>query len=534
MITKQTRLRLEYKVAILIILMVFFVLAVTGAIVIRISDQYIENSTGKKALAIGEVIASVPSVQEALLSDNPSAVLQPFAERWRRATGAAFIVISNMHEVRLSYPLPDMVGTPMADLYREPVLEGKEYVYTGQGHLAPSLRANVPIFARSGRQVGFVSVGFYLNDISKVILTNSRHIMFTLVFALVLSAMGAFLLARNIKQAIFGLEPYEIAMVLKEREATLEAIREGVVAVDTAGIIRLMNREAEHILGLRDQEAAARPITDILPQNGLDTVIREGRPLYNEEQRVGDITILANSVPIMVDGQVAGAVISFRDRTEINRLAEEMTGVHRFVDVLRAQTHEFKNKLHTIAGLIQLGRHQEAVNYAVDTTEENKEVISQLSGKIKDSLLYGMLLGKASHMREQGIAFSILPETELRYLPACVSVGDVLLILGNLLQNAVEATAGASEKKIVVGVIQQPEVLTMIVCNSGGEIDDATAARMYQRGVTTKNGNSGLGLALVAEKLKLVHGSIVHRNLPEGGVEFTVRIPYETGDADGY
>ncbi|HMM19753.1 MAG TPA: sensor histidine kinase [Selenomonadales bacterium] len=516
---------LRTKVMLLNISMVFLVLIMIGGLVVRIIISEVQDDMGEKALIIGRVVARSPEVQEAILSDSPSEVLQPLSESWRISTGAAFVIVANMDQIRLSHPILANVGTPLSNLYRDPVLHGKEYVYVGQGSLPPSLRGNVPVFV-GGKQIGFISVGFYLDKIYREIFLNLTPLIYVFLIASAFSVGGAMLIARNVKKAIFGFEPYQIATIVKEQVATLEAIREGVVAVDVHGSIRLMNNEAAYILGISPEEAVGKSISTVLPQNRLADVMDSGQSVYDEEQRVGETSILANSVPITVDGSVVGAVVSFRDRTEMNRLAEELTGVHRIVDVLRAQTHEFKNKLHTIAGLIQLERYMEAINFAVDSRFGKQELADRLSGRIKDSILYGLLLGKASHMRELGIAFDISPDTRLSRLPDKLTSGDAVLIIGNLLQNAIEAVAEVEDKQIEIAVIEEADELIIRVSNSGPWISNEVAGQIYRRGITTKKSNSGLGLALIAEKLELVSGAIRHRNLPDGGVEFEVHIPY--------
>lgn len=528
------RIKLQYKIAILSIIVVCFALLTAGVLVLKNVAEYVQDSAGDRALAIAQVVALSPTVQEALLSDNPSAVIQPFAENWRKSTGAAFVIVANMEQIRLSYPIPSMIGTPMAPLYREPVLRGEEFVYVAQGNLAPTIRANVPIFrSNSTQQIGFVSVGFYLNEVEAVTRETAAPLLGALLLAMGVSLAGAALLAKNVKQATFGLEPHEIGTLLKEQEATLTAIREGVIAVDTQLCIRLMNPEASRILGADIEEWRGKSVDAVLPQNRLRQVIDSGQAIYNEEQVVVDATIMSNSVPIILDDKVVGAVVSFRDRTEVARLAEELTGVHRFVDAMRAQTHEFKNKLHTISGLIQLRRYDEAINFAIDSHVNQQGLMGQLNGRIKDSIIYGLLLGKASQMKELGIDFMIEPETDLQELPVNVSSGDLVLILGNLLQNAIEAVEGHEYKYISVLLHQNIDSLLIKVYNSGPWIDEELGNSIYRRGISTKENGSGLGLALVSEKLSVIGGTILYRNIADGGVEFEISIAYARVTADG-
>lgn len=513
--------------------MVCFVLVAAGILVVRDVVQQVQGYVAGRALDIGRIIAQVPEVQQAFDTDNPSAILQPIAERWRRATGAAFIVIANMDQIRLTHTIPENIGTPMADLYREPVLHGEEYVYVGQGSLPISLRANVPIFdSFHTRQVGFVSVGFYLHDIYAMAWASATKVLYALLLALLLSVLGAVWLARDVKRAMFDLEPYEIATLLRERTAMFEAVREGIVAVDTSGCIRFLNHQAAALFGLAPQEATGQPIASFLPQNQVAAVVATGQAVYDEELRVNDMSIMANSVPIVVEERVAGVVISFRDRTEVCRLAEELTGVHRLVEVMRAQAHEYKNKLHAIAGLIQLGRYDQAVDFITESTAPQQDLFEQLRRCVREPVTFGLLLGKSSRAKELGAELRVTPDTSLTALPPHFTSGDMVLVLGNLIENALEAVADAPVREVSVHLSDAEGGLCIQVADTGPGIPPAIGAKIYQRGFTTKRGGRGYGLALVAEKVTVNGGTITYRNLPQGGVEFTVFIPNDAGMMD--
>lgn len=506
-----------------------FVLVVAGVLVVRDVVQQVQGYVANRALDVARIIAQVPEVQQAFNTDNPSATLQPIAERWRHATGAAFIVIANMDQIRLTHTIPENIGTPMADLYREPVLHGHEYVYVGQGSLPISLRANVPIFNADHTQVGFVSVGFYLHYIYGMAWASAAKVLYALLGALLLSVLGAVWLARDVKRAMFGLEPYEIATILRERTAMFEAVREGIVAVDTAGRIRFLNQTAALLLGMSPSQAVGRSINDFWPQPRVTAVAATGQAVYDEELRVNGLSLLANSVPIMVDGAVAGVVISFRDRTEMCRLAEELTGVHRLVEVMRAQAHEYKNKLHAIAGLIQLGRCEEAVDFITEDAAPQQALFEQLRRSVQDATTFGLLLGKSSRAKELGAELNIAPNTHVTALPPHFTSGDMVLVLGNLIENALEAVAEAAVRRVTVYLGETGDGLCIKVSDTGPGIDPAIGDQIYQYGFTTKQGGHGYGLALVAQKVAVNGGTIQYRNLPGGGVEFTVFIPNDAG-----
>lgn len=526
-------LKLYQKIAVLSIFMVGLVLTVTGFFVFNSIAEDVEWDTANKALMIARMVAKTPVIQEAIISDNPSSILQPFAENWRQTSGAASVVIFNMQDVRLAHPVPGQIGTAAKDPFHVHALNGEEYIYSDADILPSSLRAQVPIYAIDGvRQVGFVSVGFYLTDIDALVLIAARKLIFAFGIGVLCCLVGAIGLANHVKRVTFGWEPNEIATILKERDATLEVIREGVVAVDTKKCIKLLNSEAAKILNVTSEDMLGVSIDGILPENKLTSVMQSREALYDEEQRLQNKIILSNSIPILVDDKVVGAVISFRDRTEINALAEEITGVHRLVDALRAQAHEFKNKMHTVGGLIQLKCYQEALHFAVGNKMGLQVQLNMLGENIKDSVISGLLLGKESQIRELKIDFSIDPQSQLDELPVHVTSGDIVLILGNLLQNSMEVLTDCELKSIWVSIFQEAEVLRIKVRNSGPWIDDGLVVNMYQPGITTKKSGNGLGLSLIKEKLGLIRGSIESKNLPFGGVEFEVCIPYNWSNAD--
>ncbi len=521
--TVRRRLPIQYHIMLLTVTLVCLVLAVTGYFAVKNIDKQVEDATISQAMNIARLLAQDPFVIEAMKSDNPSAHLQPYVERWRVTTGASFIVMANMQQIRLTHTIPENIGTPLTNLYRDPVLHGEEYVYLGKGSLPPALRVNVPIYDGQKLQVGFVSIGFDIAKLDQQEQQKIKRFLYGALAALAASIVGSILVARIIKKAIYGLEPYQIAGLMQEREATLAALHEGLISTDKEGRICLVNDEAAKVFGVDREKVVGQFFADLLDSD--QAVIHTGKTVYNQEFRVNSTIIVANNVPIFVDGQVSGAVFTFRDRTEISALAEEMTGVHRFVDVLRAQTHEFKNKLHTISGLIQLGYYEQAVDYIVENSSNNQGFFEQLRGRIKDSVIFGLLLGKCSRAEELGIHLLIDPETTLGILPGSMTSGDLVVILGNLIENAFEAVLDLDDRQIRVKLEQARDLLTIEVENSGPAIKDDLVDKIFLRGFSTKGASRGMGLALVAEKVSIHGGKISCLNQPAGGVIFTVIIP---------
>ncbi len=517
---------LQYQIMGLTIALVVSILIIFGGAAAYYMGSEVQNEAGVRGLSIGRMVAQTPEVQDALeFSDHPSDVIQPIAERWRKASGASFIIVGDMNEMRVSHPIPSAIGSPMTDLDRSSVLKGNELIVPeGQGRLAPSLRAYVPIFSQDGnRQVGLVSIGIYRSEIRKWVAQSIGPILGILILGIGISVLGANWLARRVKKSIFNLEPREIAGILQERMAILKAIPEGIIAVDRQGIITLLNDEGARILGVNVADSVGGKVGELLDSSPrLVEVLENCEEFHDQEKRIGDSIVLATSVPIVVGEEVIGTVLSFRDRTEFIRLAEEWTGIHRFFELLRAQAHEFKNKLHTISGLIQLGQSDEAVEFIVESYDKHLSLLQALQHRIKDPVMCALLLGKESRALELGIDYSVSARSFLEYLPKGISSGDMVIILGNLIENALEAVSGLEIRKVEVEVREDEGFVEIRIKNSGQPISDTIGRQMYERGISTKGEHRGIGLSLVREKIEMAGGKISYENLPTGGVEFVV------------
>ncbi|QIB27951.1 2-hydroxycarboxylate transporter family protein [Caloranaerobacter azorensis] len=208
------------------------------------------------------------------------------------------------------------------------------------------------------------------------------HLIFLAYTGILAGIIAAFLLANNIKKTLMGLEPNEIIKLYNEKVGMLDAIHEGIIAIDKDCKITLVNDSALDILQIKDkykpEEIIGKPVTDIFHTSRLPKVLETGIAEYDKEQRINDTIIVTNRVPIKDNGKIVGAIATFRDKTKITRLAEEVTGVKQIVQALRANTHEFLNKLHVILGLLHLGEIEEAKKYIVNITESQQQIISMI------------------------------------------------------------------------------------------------------------------------------------------------------------
>lgn len=391
-------MKIKNKIFLLLIVLIIITLLIVGIIIERVIVTRFENRLEQHVMDIARSVASIPEIQKNVGETGGHLIIQPVAESIREKTAARFVVVIDMNRTRYSHPVPERIGETIVGGDEGPALQGKEYTSRALGTLGYSLRAFVPIY-RDRIQVGVVVTGIMIPYVKAMIGNIRLGIVFAIFLGFIISIPGSNFLTKNIKKAMFDLEPYEIATILKEREAVLESVSEGIVAVDKDGKIIVLNNEARRLLGIHENiegEYAAKYI----PNTRLPEVIESGRAEFDQEQSILNTRILTNRVPIKVNGEVVGAIASFRDKSEIQSLAEELTGVKKYIEALRVQNHEFLNKLHTITGLIQIGESEKAVEFISKVTHSQQNLISFIIKQIKDPAIGGLLLGKHGRCRK--------------------------------------------------------------------------------------------------------------------------------------
>ena len=521
----RPRLSLATQILALQVLIVLLTVGVSAVVGVRQTRAQLTRQESAKVLAIADAVAALPAVRAGFEAPDPPAVLQPLAESVRVASGLSFVVIADRDQVRLAHPDPAQIGQRLSTDASD-ALDGRRVVTTERGTLGRSVRAKVPVRDDAGQVVGVVSVGSLEARIAEQWHGELPGLGLYLALALAVGAAGSVLLARRVTRQTFGLEPAEIGQLLEQREATLHGIREGLLVVDGAGRVSMVNDEAVQLLAI-PPDSAGRRVVDLDLSPRLRDVLTGS--VEGEDEivlRAGRVLVL-NRKPIAVRGRGIGAVVTLRDRTELEDLTHELSGARSVTDALRAQAHEFSNRMHTVAGLLELGEHDEALSFISRVTAVRAELAARVTEQVREPAVAAVLLAKTAYAAEHDVDLRIAPDSALP--PGSGADPEALVtVVGNLVDNAVEALHG-DPGWVQVRLVTTGDGVQVEVRDSGPGIAPELADEVFRHGFTTKiaqsAGSRGLGLALTRQACVVRGGWVDVRN--EGGAVFTAFLPHD-------
>ncbi len=424
-------------------ILVFQVLIVAGTLVVGLALAFrgeqsrVDDEYERRALGVAQSVAAVPEIAHAIASADQSGTVQRRAEAIRRSSGMAFVVVTDIDGIRYSHPNPGRIGERVSTDPTE-ALAGNTVLVVETGTLGRSARAKVPLRAADGTIVGAVSVGILEGALHREIADLVPAMAIYLIVALALGIGASLLLARRLKRQTFGLELDEVAALVQEREAMLHGIREGVVIVDPEERLLLVNDEARRLRrpGLVGRRRAAR-------RGGRSGAAGRRHRRPRERQRPPARPRRARDHRQPHDGAPRrpqlGAIVTLRDRTELESLVRELDSVRSLTDAMRAQAHEFRNRLHTLAGMLAMGHHDDATRFIAEVTNTDEKLRLQLGERIADPRLGALLLAKSAVASERGVVLELSEDSRLDH--ELVDAREGLTILGNLVDNALDAAA---------------------------------------------------------------------------------------------
>lgn len=524
------------------LLFVLVLTAVFGAFsVVEARDRAYDNAGGRM-LALATSIANNPLVLQAADSPDPSAQLQPYAREVMDDADADFITIMAPDRTRWTHPRPEELGKPYIGTI-DPALRGETFTEVTAGTLGPSVRTIAPVKDSSGNIKALVAAGVTVRTVDTDVAERLGVIGGIALVVLTFGSFASWLLGRYLRSVTRGWGPEQLAQLFAYYESVLHSVREGVILIDTHGKAVMYNDQAAELLGLgpsdADRSPDAAPKLSELPLDGsLRALFESGRPAHDEIHLTGPRILVVNQAPAVgpvpersrQKPAVYGTVATIRDRTEIESLGTELQTMKTLSDALRAQTHEHANRLHMIVSLLELGRTPQALEFATKDLELSQQLTDDMVASVDEPVMSALVMGKAAEAHERGVELEV--RTSGNSGVRGLEIQDLVTILGNLLDNAIDAAAaGDFPRKVQLDVEAGPAAVEFTVRDSGSGINLGSIDDVLQYGFSTKSADGnprgshgrGVGLALVRQAVDRLNGTMTISN--PGGAQFQVVLP---------
>lgn len=513
-------------------LVVFVSLSVTGFLIGGSAADRARDSQSEKAMNIAITISHTQSVIDGLTGKGPIEEIQAFTQSVQDETQVEYIVVMNTERIRQSHPVAERIGQYFVGGDEDLAFDGQQYTSMATGTLGKSMRAFVPIWAE-GQIIGVVAVGIMMDNVRSAVLESVNSSFIGIGFGLLIGLVGAILLARKVKRTLFGLEPGEISQQLREREAMLEAVRDGIIAINDQAEIVLVNQAAITLFRSAGVEGnpLGKSIQSFVPSLPLQQMLEDKKPQYDQELKLNGLDVVVTQVPVISNDQLVGALAIFRDKSELTSLVEQLTGARVYAETLRHQTHEFMNKLHVIMAMVHTKSYDELkeyTSYISDAYQKETGVVSRL---VKDPVIAGYLMSKLSESRESGILIKLDGNHPLPPLQKMEHMDKIITILGNLLDNACDAVSEQVDGEVQLTLDYVASQLQFSVRDNGPGILLENIEEVFEQGISSKGEGHGYGLYLAKIALDELNGEWTVSSTKGNGTEFTVRVPY-TGEND--
>ena len=528
---------LSQQIVILISLVVCVALLPTSLFTTQKVARVIYDRVSINAVSINTILCNSSEIKESLASQN--VYIRPEIDKFMadyvndvdHSDEAGVAIYDKNHNLRVLYNpgnLPDFEHSArgLVDKY-----SGRSKISYKDNYAIPN-KALGFVKNDNGEVVGYIVTGYSDEIVNNSTIDSVLFLLLMTVLGLVVGIWGAIYLSKRIKSVLFGYEPEEIARMLRERDILLNSVREGIVNINSNGRITLVNSEASILL----QQAGIKNVSEIMGMNASDVlkrlpindIIKDGKTLVDASVKIGNTIFILTAVPLLLeDKNVVGAVLTFRKKSVVEEMANQLTGFKNYATALRAQTHEFMNKMHVIMGLIDMKAYDELKNFTQEIAYNRQSEVSYIVTRLKDITLSGFILGKISRSRELDIDFSLTEESELHSELDVPSVHDIVLIAGNIIENAFDALKNFDGERIVnLSILDFDREIVIVVEDSGPGMDESIRKHIFQRGFSSKcESGHGFGLYLVKQSIDSLNGTISVESAPGEGTIFTVRLP---------
>lgn len=526
------------RIFLLILVVSVFIIAALAQYFTASFEDYLATHVRDMAMNQAKIIASNDSIITAVKHRDYKR-LATIADKLQSGTDFDYVVIGDTHSIRLYHPNPEKIGYPMQFTKPGALEKGESYFITGKGSIGMAMRAKTPIFDDDGKIIGVVSIGYLISKIdswrSDFLLPMAGVFILLLLVLMLLS----WFFAAHIRRQMLGMEPKQIARVVRQQEALFSSVYEGLIAVDPDGYITAINRSARKMLGLSSpgRKWLGKPVSEVVqPADFFIQQIAEQR--QDAMVNFNGLSVIANREAIRSGDELLGAIISFRSKDEIATLYAQLTQIKQYVESLRTLRHEHLNWMSTINGLLQMKEYDRVLAMVQGESQAQQQLIDSLRGAFADRQVAGLLFGKVQRARELGLTMTIVPGSQLHQLPEGLDSTEFAAIVGNLLDNAFEASLRTQQGNKVVELYLSDEGDDVIieVADQGCGVPEALREKIFEQGVSTRTdepGEHGIGLYLIASYVRRCNGVITLEDNTPCGTLFSLFLPKVKKNNDG-
>ncbi|PXH01711.1 sensor histidine kinase DpiB [Citrobacter freundii] len=526
------------RIFLLILVVSVFIIAALAQYFTASFEDYLATHVRDMAMNQAKIIASNESIITAVKHRDYKR-LATIADKLQSGTDFDYVVIGDTNSIRLYHPNPEKIGYPMQFTKPGALEKGESYFITGKGSIGMAMRAKTPIFDDDGKIIGVVSIGYLISKIdswrSDFLLPMAGVFILLLLVLMLLS----WFFAAHIRRQMLGMEPKQIARVVRQQEALFSSVYEGLIAVDPDGYITAINRSARKMLGLSSpgRKWLGKPVSEVVqPADFFTQQIAEKR--QDAMVNFNGLSVIANREAIRSGDELLGAIISFRSKDEIATLNAQLTQIKQYVESLRTLRHEHLNWMSTINGLLQMKEYDKVLAMVQGESQAQQQLIDSLRGAFADRQVAGLLFGKVQRARELGLTMTIVPGSQLHQLPEGLDSTEFAAIVGNLLDNAFEASLRTQQGNKVVELYLSDEGDDVIieVADQGCGVPEALREKIFEQGVSTRTdepGEHGIGLYLIASYVRRCDGVITLEDNSPCGTLFSLFLPKVKKNNDG-
>ncbi|GAK02264.1 two-component sensor histidine kinase [Geomicrobium sp. JCM 19037] len=519
-----TKWRFQYRMMLITSLLLLVTLLLAGLLIAQSQANQTRESLEQQAMLSATHLAVNPLVISALVSDEPNAELSEIAARLREDNDLLYIVIMDMDGIRLTHPTAEQVGERfVGDDVHAVLANGDRYTSEEVGTLGPSMRAFHPVMNEEN-QIGAISVGISTQRIEDSIFQSQQIVFIATGVSMLIGAAGACLLALRLKRTLHNLEPEAIAQRLKEREAMLESVQEGVIATDNEGTIIVMNEAAIHAL---EKDHVGKPLNDVWPKFPISEPLWHDRKVLDDLQVFQDTQMITNRIPVKVGNDTVGALVTFRNRNELDQALERLSGVEHYAQALRFQTHEFMNKLHVIGAMVHTKSFEELQEYVDYLSDQYNAGINEIATYVKDITLAGYVANQIDRLEKADVNVTLSGNGGWLILTEPRHIDRWITIIGNALNNAYEAMIGQEQKRMTLSFASRNDQLVFEVQDNGKGFDTSQLPDLLKSGVSTNGAHRGFGLTIMTRAVEQAGGTYAFTSSKGEGTTLTITMPAE-------